>query len=200
MQHGPVGLERVYVHAGPVLTHERFLAGLKAGRTFVTNGPLLEFSVNGVEPGGEVSVAAHRSPLTVHVSLRSIVPIDHVEVIGNGAVLASLPLRGSKTSADTTFPLPVVRSGWLLVRAYGDGPVEPVLDLYPFASTSPVYVTVAGTPARSPDDARFFVQWIDQVTRAARAHSAWNSTGERDSVLTLLDRARAVYAAQLGAP
>jgi hypothetical protein len=115
-------------------------------------------------------------------------------------VLASLPLRGGKTSADTTFQLPVARSGWLLVRAYGDGPVEPVLDLYPFASTSPVYVTVAGMPARSPDDARFFVQWIDQVTRAARAHSAWNSGAERDSVLTLLDRARAVYAAQQGAP
>ncbi len=199
MLHGPVGLERVYVHAGPVLTHQRFLAGLKAGRTFVTNGPLLEFSVNGVEPGGEVS-AAHRAPLTAHVSMRSIVPIDHLEVIGNGVVVASLPLRESRTSVDTTLRLPEVRGGWLLLRAYGDGPVEPVLDLYPFASTSPVYVRVAGTPARSPDDARFFVQWIDQVTRAARAHSAWNSTGERDSVLTLLDRARAVYAAQLSAP
>ena len=200
MLHGPIGLERVYVHAGPVLTHERFLAALKAGRTFVTNGPLLDFSVNGAEPGGEVPLAAHRSPLTVHVALRSIVPIDHLEIIVNGAVAAALPLGRDRRSADTTFALPVARSGWVLVRAYGDGPVEPVLDLYPFASTSPVYVTVDGTATRSPEDARFFVQWVDQVTRAARAHPAWNTAVERDSVLALLGRARAVYAAQLEAP
>ncbi|HKE88691.1 MAG TPA: CehA/McbA family metallohydrolase, partial [Gemmatimonadales bacterium] len=200
MLHGPIGLERVYVHAGPVLTHARFLAGLKAGRTFVTNGPLLEFSVNGKEPGDEVALTAHPSPLTAHVSLRSTVPIDHLEVIVNGAVAASLPLHGDRRSADTTFALPVARSGWVLVRAYGDGPVEPVLDLYPFASTSPVYVTVDGAATRSPEDARFFVQWIDRVTRAARAHTGWNTAVERDSVLALLDRARAVYARQQGAP
>ena len=198
MLHGPVGLERVYVHAGPVLSHERFLAGLKSGRTFVTNGPLLEFTVNGKGPGDEVPVPAHRSQLTLHVSLRSIVPVDHLDVVVNGAIAAALPLRGERMAADTTFALPVARSGWVLVRAYGDGPREPVLDLYPFASTSPVYVTVAGAPLRSPDDARFFVQWIDRVTAAAQASRAWNTAVERDSVLTLLNRARAVYAAQQG--
>ena len=116
------------------------------------------------------------------------------------AVAASLPLHGDRRSADTTVALPITRSGWVLVRAYGNGPVEPVLDLYPFASTSPVYLTVDGKPPRSPDDAHFFVQWIDQIGRAARAHTGWNTSGERDSVLTLLDRARAVYAAQQPAP
>ena len=37
---GPVGLNRVYVKAGPVLTHATFLGALKAGKTFATNGPL----------------------------------------------------------------------------------------------------------------------------------------------------------------
>lgn len=198
MLHGPVGLERVYVHAGPALSHARFLAGLKAGRTFVTNGPLLEFSVNGKEPGGEVSLTAHRSLLIAHVSMRSIVPIDHLEIIGDGAVVASIQLRGEKTSVDTTLAVPVERSGWLLLRASGDAPREPILDLYPFASTSPVYVTVGGMPPRSPDDARFFLQWIDRIRAAAQASAAWNTATERDSVLTLLERARAVYARQAG--
>jgi len=193
MLHGPVGLERVYVHAGPVLDHAHFLAGLKSGHTFVTNGPILTFSVNGKEPGEAVSVTADRSPLTVHVSLRSSVPIDHLEIIGNGAVVRSIPISGDGLMADTMVVVPVERSGWLLARAYGDRPREPVLDLYPFASTSPVYVTVAGAPTRSADDARFFVQWIDRTTTAVRAQTAWNTATERDSVFALLARARAVF-------
>ena len=44
---GPVGMNRVFVRApgqGP-LTRQRFYAGLTAGRTFATNGPLLDFSL-----------------------------------------------------------------------------------------------------------------------------------------------------------
>jgi hypothetical protein len=190
MLHGPVGLDRVYVHVGPVLDHARFLAGLKAGRTFVTNGPLLGLTVEGREPGDELSLPAPRS-LSVHATLRSIVPVDHLEIVANGTVVASIPLSGDRTTADTTLTVPVSGSGWLLLRARGDGPREPVLDLYPFASTSPVYVTVGGVPVRSNEDARYFVRWIDRVARAAAAHPAWNTAAERDSVLALIQRARA---------
>ena len=193
MLHGPVGLERVYVHAGPVLDHARFLSGLKAGHTFVTNGPLLSFTVAGHEPGEDIALSAPRS-LPVHVTLRSIVPVDHLEIIGNGRVVASIPLAGDRTAADTTVGIPLQgSSGWLVLRARGDGPREPVLDLYPFASTSPVYVTIDGAPARSAQDARFFVHWIDQVVRAAASRTDWNTAAERDSTLTLLHRARAEF-------
>jgi TolB protein len=89
--------------------------------------------------------------------------------------------------------VPVQGSGWLVLRARGDGPREPVLDLYPFASTSPVYVTIDGAPARSAEDARFFVHWIDQVVRAAAARTDWNTAAERDSTLALLHGARAEF-------
>jgi hypothetical protein len=193
MLHGPVGLDRVYVQAGPVLDHARFLAGLKAGRSFVTNGPLITLTVQGMAPGDELRLA-RGARLSVRVTLRSIVPVDHLEVIGNGQVVASLPLAGDRTTADTTFEVPVERSGWLVLRAWGDGPREPVLDLYPFASTNPVYVTVGDAPVRSREDALFFVQWIDRVEQAVDARQGWNSSAERDAVRALLRRARAVYA------
>jgi TolB protein len=194
MLRGPVGLERVYVNGGPGgLDHARFLAGLKAGRTFVTNGPLLTLTVQGIDPGDELQLR-RSTRLSVHVTLRSMVPVDHLELIGNGKVVASLPLAGDRTTADTTFVVPVDRSGWLVLRAWGDGPRAPVLDLYPFASTSPVYITVGDALVRSHEDALFFVQWIDRVEQAAEAHQGWNSSAERDAVLALLGRARAVYA------
>jgi hypothetical protein len=182
----------VYVKSGLELDHDRFLAGLKQGRTFVTNGPLLSFTVGGREPGEEIRLRAP-GRVAARVTLRSNVPVDHLEIIGNGQVVALIPLRGDRTSADTTVSVPVPRSGWLVLRAYGDGPREPVLDLYPFASTSPVYVTVAGAPVRSRADAEFFVQWIDRVTAGVQAHAGWNTTMEKDRVLALLREARAVY-------
>ncbi|MGH7537842.1 MAG: CehA/McbA family metallohydrolase [Gemmatimonadales bacterium] len=192
MLRGPAGLVRVYVRSGPVLDHDRFLAGLKAGRTFVTNAPLLSFTVAGRGPGEEVRLAGP-GRLSVHVRLRSIVPVDRLEIVGNGSVVASIPLGGDGTAADTTVLLPAERSGWLVLRAYGDSAREPVLDLYPFATTSPVYVTVGGKPARSRADALYFVQWVDRVIQATRAHRGWNTAVERDSVVKLLERARGVY-------
>ncbi len=193
MLRGPVGLVRVYVRSGPGLDHGRFLAGLKAGRTFVTNGPLLSLSVLGHEPGDEVPLAGP-GRVPVRVTLTSHVPVDHLELVGNGQVVATMPLSGDRTTVDTSFTLPIDRSGWLVLRAYGDGPREPVLDLYPFASTSPVYLTMAGRPVRSPEDAQFFVRWINRVERATEARQGWNSSAERNAVLALLRRARAVYA------
>ena len=56
----------------------------------------------------------------------------------------------------------VRRSGWFLLRARTDRAVYPVLDLYPYATTSPVYVIVGGQPIRSAGDAEYFMMWIDQ--------------------------------------
>src|SRR5262249_57532163 len=47
----PVGYNRVYVHVEGDFTYEKWWQGLKAGRCFVTNGPLLLATANGQRPG-----------------------------------------------------------------------------------------------------------------------------------------------------
>src|SRR5204862_2673868 len=47
----PVGYNRVYVHLDGDLTHAKWWEGLKAGRVFVSNGPLLRCRANGELPG-----------------------------------------------------------------------------------------------------------------------------------------------------
>ncbi|HEX4628888.1 MAG TPA: CehA/McbA family metallohydrolase, partial [Gemmatimonadales bacterium] len=87
---GPPGLVRVFARGGgggPTLDHRRWLAAIKAGRTFVTNAPLLEFTLGGREIGDEIRLPAP-GRLTAHVGLRSSVPVDHLELIGNGGVVA----------------------------------------------------------------------------------------------------------------
>ena len=194
---GPPGLVRVFVRTGPALHRRSWMAGLKAGRTFVTNAPLLEFTLGGREIGDEIRLPAG-GRLTARVGLRSSVPIDHLEVIGNGNVVATIPLRGDRRAASDTVSIGVARSGWYVLRAWSNRPVLPILDLYPFGSTSPIYVRVGREPVRSREDAEFFVRWIDRLDQAARAHEAWNAPEEREHVLRLLAEARTVYAEQAG--
>jgi hypothetical protein len=191
---GPAGLVRTYAAAGPRLTHEAFLAALKAGRTFVTNAPLLEFSVEGRGPGEEIQLPAGRT-LRARVVVRSAVPLDHVEVVGNGKVVATVELGSGGTRAESPVDLPATSSGWFVLRAFADQPRLPVLDLYPFASTSPVYVRMAGRPADSREDGAYFVRWVDRVGAAASAHTGWNTPAEREAALAQIARAREVYAA-----
>src|SRR3989449_2751841 len=190
---GPPGLVRVFVHSGAKLDHKSWLAGLKAGRTFVTNAPLLEFSLAGHGIGDEIRLPAGMHQLKAIVRLRSSVPIDHVEIIGNGRVVATVALDSDRMTANDTVSVPVNGSGWFVLRAYSDRAEMPVLDLYPFASTSPIYVRVGDQPVRSLDDAAFFVRWIERMEALTRASTAWNTPSERDQTLRTLAGARSVF-------
>jgi TolB protein len=134
------------------------------------------------------------------VRLRSIVAVDRLEIVGNGAVVAEIPLADSGTSASATLELPIARSGWYTLRAYATSARHPVLDAYPFGTTSPIYVTVAGEPVRSPADAAWFIAWLDRLDAAARAHEGWNDAAERDEVLGMIARARAEFASRSVVP
>jgi len=163
------------------------------GRWLLTNAPLLEFSVAGRAIGGEIRVSGEMQQVPAVVAMRSNVPIDHLEVIGNGTVVATIPLDPDRMTAHTTVMVPVKGSGWYVLRAYSDRAETPVLDLYPFASTSPIYIRVGDQPFRSAGDAAFFVRWIERIEAATRASTAWNTPAEQAGVLRTLADARAVF-------
>jgi TolB protein len=190
---GPVGMNRVYVRSGAPLEYRRWLDSLVAGRSFATNGPLLEFSLGGRAIGQELALPAGEHQVAARVSLRSNVPIDHLEIVSGGEVVREIPLVGDRTSASVTVPVPVKASGWYLLRARSDRAIYPVLDLYPYATTSPIYVTVGGSPIRSAGDAAYFVQWIDRLEAGVRTYREFNSESEREHVLRLLRDARAEF-------
>lgn len=198
--HGPVGMSRVYarVPEGP-LKLDSWLDAVKTGRTFATNGPLLDFSLSGQFIGGEVKFGAPQDAVPFTATLRSIVPVDHLEIICNGRVVQALALDGAIEKADVHGTIPLKESGWCLLRASSDGAAHPILDIYPYATTSPIYVTIAGKPPRSPEDAAYFAAWIERVAEATSHYPDWNSPAEKEAVLKQLAEARAVYE-KLGAP
>ena len=187
---GPVGLNRVYVKTEAPLDYRRFLDALKAGRTFATNGPLLKFSLGEAEIGDAVDLPAGSNRLEARASLRSIGPVDHFEIVGNGEVVASLPLDDGGMSGSAQQGIVVERSSWYVLRAWNSRATHPIRDYRPFATTSPIYITVDGQPVRSPDDAAYFIAWIDRLIQSAHAHDAWNTDEEKASVMRILSDAR----------
>jgi TolB protein len=192
--HGPVGLNRVYVQVpqGP-FTAEAWLEGLRRGRTFATNGPLLRFTLSGQAVGGEVKLRAPAGEVAFTASLRSMLPVERLEVVCNGEVVKTLALPATKDTADISGTIPLSQSGWCVLRTSADKAQFPILDFYLYATTSPVYVNIAGAPQRSPKDAQYFLAWVDRVIEAAEKHPAYNSEAEKQEVLKQLQAARAVY-------
>jgi TolB protein len=191
---GPVGLNRVYAQVpnGP-LNIESWLSSLKDGHTFATNGPLLGFTLGGQPVGGELHLPPGESKVKFAGWLRSIVPIDHLEMICNGRVLRELTLNDDRESADIEDAIPLSQSGWCLLRAWSEKAEHPVLDAYPYATTSAIYVTVAGSASKPAADAAYFIAWIDRMIQDAKSNRDWNTDAEKTSVLNMLEQARMVY-------
>jgi TolB protein len=191
---GPVGLNRVYAEVpnGP-LNIESWLSSLKQGHTFATNGPLLGFILGSQQVGGELHLPPGETKVKFSGWLRSIVPVDHLEVICNGRVVRELKLNDDRESADIEDTIPLSQSGWCLLRAWSERAEHPVLDAYPYATTSPIYVTVAGSVAKPTEDAAYFIAWIDRMIQNAKSNPDWNTEAEKISVLNLLEQARIVY-------
>jgi hypothetical protein len=190
---GPVGMNRVYLNTGGSLQPDAFLNALRKGRTFATNGPLLGFTLNGMEAGSELKLPAGTHQLNYQAWLRSIVPLDHLEIVHNGKVIQEIDLPVDRTTADFSGTLQVEKSGWYVLRAWGKQDAYPILDVYPYATTSPIYVTVGNERVRSSEDAAYFIQWIDRVTAEAEAHTAYNTEEEKSETLRVLREARTVF-------
>jgi TolB protein len=191
---GPVGMNRVYaqVPAGP-LAIAPWLASLKTGKTFATNGSLIGFTLDSHVPGDEVKLPRGRGTVKFTAWLRSIVPVDHFEIVCNGQVRRDLKLTGQRDAADFSGTLSVTQSGWCVLRAFADRDEHPILDAYPYATTSPIYINVPGSTPEARDDAKYFVAWIDRLTQAAEANKDWNSQQEKERVLEMISKAKRIY-------
>jgi TolB protein len=188
---GPIGLVRVFLETGGEMTAAALGAALKSGRGFVSNGPLLGLQVDGQGPGGAVPRAGR---LPVRVALRSPIPVDRLELVQNGRAILSFALDGDRTRFDWSGDVDFESGGWVVLRAFNEAPHPWVLDLYPYATTSPVWFDSPAAPP-APEDAAYFVAWMDRVVEAALARGGWNSEQEKADTLTYLEAAHAKFRA-----
>jgi len=138
-----VGAARVYLRPEGEPTRAQLMDALRSGRSFNSNGPMLEFELGEAQPG-EV-VERSNGPVEWQLNVHSALPIDQLELFVNGVVvdtLAGMTEPGSKTYTGTV-QLP--EGGWVTVRVIGENTGWPALGSYLYAETSPVWIDSVGS-------------------------------------------------------
>lgn len=161
----PVGYNRVYVHVDGALDYERWWRQLKAGRCFVTNGPLLLCKAEGELPGHVFrGGSGQRLDLKLAMSLISHDRVRRIEIIKNGRMDSTIR-ADDVPQQQRTGGVSFTESGWFLVRAIADNPRT-----FRFASSAPFYVEVGEQKQRiSRNSAQFFVDWVIEREKQIRA-------------------------------
>src|SRR5262249_134379 len=168
-----LGTLRTYARLQPeeALTYANWIEAVRAGRTFVTNGPLLSFQVAGQDPGALVGLPGPATGVRVRAEAHGMLPFDGLELIANGTVLAAAEPSGTPPRAVLGVEVPLPESSGLAGRGRsGSQRLSP--------HTSPVYVHVeAGPPRTDPAVRERLAGELDKVLAWVQ-HSA-RCPGER---------------------
>lgn len=189
---GPVGLNRVYVKAEGSLDVNVFQSELKAGKSFVTNGPLVGLKVESATPGDSIMINPKGQTLSYSGFMRSNVPVEKVEIIWNGEIVATHSLKASIQSVDFKGTIKVKGTGWLLLRAWSENAHPDLPDLYPYASTNPIYIQSNMKNAQQKQAAEYFLKWVTRIESKIN-DLVFRSDVEKNSVVSDIKNAKAFY-------
>ncbi len=168
-----VGTGRTYVRTDGEATPGNVLAAAAAGRSFVTTGPALVFTVSADVRPGETIGSGEQS---WQVTLASTNDVDVLEIVVNGQVVETLDgVAAGKThtyNGEVTLPA----GGWIAARAYASSPPDdlwPTMHARPYAHSSPVWINAVGSTdeqARSRAAADLIRAIDDSESRAREAY------------------------------
>lgn len=155
-----IGATRVYVKPDGELNEENYLKALKKGKSFISNGPQVLFTVDDYEVGDVIKTKKNKAKwkLTVH----SPVPYEKVEIFVNGSVVS---MKKSKNSVSETYSgsFETPKGGWVTARVLGSKAEWPMMDSYPFAESSPIWFGEVGStiPKTKVDAAKKLLQMLE---------------------------------------
>jgi hypothetical protein len=195
-----LGAVRTYAHLQP--GHEpsvkSWIEAVRAGRTFVTNGPLLFLAADGTEAGAVLQAPAQGRVIRIRAEACSAVPFDHLEVLAGGSVVASKTASGNRLQALVETELPVHEPTWMAARCWSQERVADGQCCY--AHTSPIHVEVEGRrPRPGPATAAPLQALLEQTQTWLRQAARCPTEQQRTHIGDVLRQAVAVLATAGGA-
>jgi TolB protein len=136
-----IGATRVYVKPDGEFSLETYLDAIKNGKSFVSNGPQIIFSVDGKEVGDIIN--SNKKKLKWELNVYSPVDYDLVEVFVNGDVVWSNKSKKGNSEIYTG-SIEVPKGGWVTARVSGAKSEWPMMDSFIFAETSPIWFNEKG--------------------------------------------------------
>jgi hypothetical protein len=154
-----VGAVRTYAKLSSEVPfhYEAWKAAVRSGETFVTYGPLMEFSVDGRPAGSRIKMRRSGGSVEVEWKLASVtIPMTRIDLVVNGEIRQSRSVNAREDGGSWTAR--VDRSSWiaLLVRGHYTDRPEVIA-----AHSSPVMVEVEGTEFFAAADAITILEQIE---------------------------------------
>jgi hypothetical protein len=150
------------------LTYKDWVAGQRAGRSFVSKSIMLEFAADGHEPGETLSFDAPRS-VSITAKAWSQYPLTSLELVYNGKVVGEGKLSEDRLTATLAQSRQCDSSGWIAVRASGPSPKYAAVGSGSAAHMNPIYIDIKGRPLSVKGDAEYFLTWIDRLEKQTPA-------------------------------
>lgn len=193
------GAMRTYARLpeGVPLNYPAWIEAVRAGRTFVTNGPLLTFTVQDADPGTHLMLPTAGQRFQIHAAARSLVPFELLELVVNGTVVAQQPAHGEPCSASLEMELSPPESGWIAARCRGQAliPHRPSSQRV-FAHSAPIYFTTAGRqPFVASGSVGTLLAHLDRTAAWVSTKARCRTEKQREHLAAIISAARAKLAA-----
>lgn len=182
---------RAYASVPSMNSSADWLKALEAGKTFITNGPLLELDVEGQGPGGVLLLDRLR-PIRIRGRAVGRVDFKYLELVHNGltfGIVESRPVEGHfEASIDRDLP---GDPGWWALRT-PPPPVKPTplidaprseLGGFLFAHTSAVHVETGGRSLFKRDAAEGLLAEMKEARAKILKNGVFTDDHQRDHVL-----------------
>lgn len=110
------GVPADYVRIEGEITEEKILDSLRNGRNFISNGPILDCSVNGKIYGETAEAVDGSVTFTNHIFNRD--GIEQIRIVKNGEIVKTVDADGATEFTDD-ISVDVQRDDWVLIEALG---------------------------------------------------------------------------------
>jgi hypothetical protein len=191
--HTMLGSVRTFAHLGGKLDARAWMDAVARGRSFESNGPLLEFLINQHMPGEAIQLPAGGGEIDVEAQVWSTLPLTRAMIYRNGAIWREVPLGADRLMGTLRAKARVTESGWYSFTAEGEVKARGADPSFPQAVSNPVRVYVGDQKIRSRASAEYFLTWLDKLWKMADKPTSWRSPKEREHVLQQFEEARKVY-------
>lgn len=173
-----------FVQSDQAPTYSAWIESIRSGKTFVTNGPLLQWTLDGKPAIGPLRPASGQV-LRVHAEATSLASYDKIQIMWNGEPIAS----SASHSVDCEFA--PQESGWIAARCLGGERAGWTTSGDVFAHTSALEVRLDDRPFLGRESAvRRLRADIDKLSK-------WANRESLARLISVLEEARTVLAKKL---